>query len=56
MNEQTSLMVIQIRNAHVHDLKHMDGDIPLNKIVGIAGGRANQPQAQDWFRQQTGRI
>ena len=30
-------MVIQIRNAHVHNLKHIDVDIPLNKIVGIAG-------------------
>ena len=30
-------MVIQVRNAHVHNLKHIDVDIPLNKIVGIAG-------------------
>lgn len=30
-------MAIQIRNAHVHNLKHIDLDIPLNQIVGIAG-------------------
>lgn len=28
---------IQIRNARVHNLKNVDVDIPLNKIVGIAG-------------------
>lgn len=28
---------IQVRNAHVHNLKHIDVDIPLNQIVGIAG-------------------
>lgn len=37
MNEPKGPMVIQIRNAHVHNLKHIDVDIPLNKIVGIAG-------------------
>ncbi len=37
MNRQDTPMVIQIRNAHVHNLKHIDVDIPLNKIVGIAG-------------------
>lgn len=29
--------MIKIRNAHVHNLKHINVDIPLNKIVGIAG-------------------
>ncbi|MBQ6520067.1 MAG: hypothetical protein IJI14_15240 [Anaerolineaceae bacterium] len=28
---------IQIRGAHVHNLKNVDVDVPLNKIVGIAG-------------------
>lgn len=28
---------IQIRNARVHNLKNINVDIPLNKIVGIAG-------------------
>lgn len=28
---------IQIRNAYVHNLKHINVDIPLHKIVGIAG-------------------
>ena len=37
MNEQKDPMTIQIRNAHVHNLKHIDVDIPLNQIVGIAG-------------------
>lgn len=37
MNEPKNPMAIQIRNAHVHNLKHIDVDIPLNKIVGIAG-------------------
>ena len=37
MNKQENPTVIQVRNAHVHNLKHIDVDIPLNKIVGIAG-------------------
>ena len=37
MNKQENPMVIQVRNAHVHNLNHIDVDIPLNKIVGIAG-------------------
>ena len=37
MDKQENPMVIQVRNAHVHNLKHIDVDIPLNKIVGIAG-------------------
>ena len=28
---------IKIRGARVHNLKNIDVDIPLNKIVGIAG-------------------
>ena len=28
---------IKIRGARVHNLKHVDVDIPLNQIVGIAG-------------------
>ena len=28
---------IQIRGARVHNLKNVDVDIPLNRIVGIAG-------------------
>lgn len=28
---------IQVRGAHVHNLKNIDVDIPLNNIVGIAG-------------------
>lgn len=37
MKEQNHPNVIKIRNAHVHNLKHIDVDIPLNKIAGIAG-------------------
>ena len=37
MSENTSPKAIQIRNAHVHNLKNIDVDIPLGKIVGIAG-------------------
>lgn len=37
MTEQNMPRTIQIRNAHVHNLKHIDVDIPLHKIVGIAG-------------------
>ena len=28
---------IKIRGARVHNLKNIDVDVPLNKIVGIAG-------------------
>ena len=28
---------MQIRGARVHNLKNVDVDIPLNKIVGVAG-------------------
>ena len=28
---------IEVRGARVHNLKHLDADIPLHKIVGIAG-------------------
>lgn len=37
MKEQNHPNVIKIRNAYVHNLKHINVDIPLNKIVGIAG-------------------
>ena len=37
MKEQNHPNVIKIRNAHVHNLKHINEDIPLNKLVGIAG-------------------
>lgn len=37
MKEPNHPTAIQIRNAHVHNLKHIDVDIPLNQIVGIAG-------------------
>lgn len=37
MSQQKNPMAIEVRNAHVHNLKHIDVDIPLNKIVGIAG-------------------
>ena len=28
---------IEVRGARVHNLKNIDADIPLHKIVGIAG-------------------
>ena len=28
---------IEVRGARVHNLKNVDVDIPLNRIVGIAG-------------------
>ena len=31
---------IEVRGGRVHNLKHIDVDIPLNKIVGIAGLRS----------------
>ena len=35
--EHTKLDRIEIRGARVHNLKNIDVDIPLNRIVGIAG-------------------
>ena len=37
MREQNKPNFIKIRNAHVHNLKHINVDIPLDQIVGIAG-------------------
>ena len=38
MKDQTAApRAIQIRGARVHNLKHIDVDVPLNQIVGIAG-------------------
>ena len=43
MEEHHIPQAVQIRNAHVHNLKNIDVDIPLHQIVGIAGvsGPAN---------------
>ena len=35
--ESTAPACIQVRGAKVHNLKNIDVDVPLNKIVGIAG-------------------
>ncbi len=37
MKEKNSPAHIQVRGAKVHNLKNIDVDIPLNRIVGIAG-------------------
>ena len=36
MKEQNHTNVIKIRNAHVHNLKHINVDIPLNKAEHIS--------------------
>ena len=35
--ESRRIEKMMIRGAKVHNLKHIDVDIPLNQIVGIAG-------------------
>ena len=44
------VQAIQIRGARVHNLKNVNVDIPLNKIVGIAGvsGSGNHPLHLAW--------
>ena len=38
MNDKTAApQAIQVRGARVHNLKHIDVEVPLNRIVGIAG-------------------
>lgn len=36
-NKKGTPQYIRIRGGHVHNLKNINVDIPLNKIVGIAG-------------------
>lgn len=50
MKEQNHPKVIKIRNAHVHNLKHIDVDIPLNKIAGIAGVSGSGNPKYVWNR------
>ena len=35
--EYNRINAIKVRGAKVHNLKNIDVDVPLNKIVGIAG-------------------
>lgn len=37
MNANKFPQMIQVRNAYLHNLKHIDVDIPLNQVVAIAG-------------------
>ena len=36
-HDKSPIRAIQIRGARVHNLKNIDVDVPLNRIVGIAG-------------------
>ena len=37
MKNENSPQVIQVRGARVHNLKNVNVDVPLNRIVGVAG-------------------
>ena len=52
MNHESSSALpaaIRVRGARVHNLKNIDVDVPLHKIVGIAGvsgaGKSSTPRA-----------
>ena len=48
MNNEKQPAHIEVRGARVHNLKNIDVDIPLHRLVGIAGVSGSGKSSLPW--------